>query len=129
MRYPRTGARTANALRGAYKTFFKSNRRVGAQRVIVVITDGASRDAGVGNVAKKLRQKGLKLYSVGVGRYFNAKELDRIASKKINEHVFTSDWKQLQHISNDLKKHICLGKSFCGCSGFVQSWKVLEFLS
>jgi len=109
LRYPRTGARTANALRKAYKHFFASNRRVGAQRIIVVLSDGKSRDGGVSSVAKGLKKKGIKIFAVGLGRYFNAKELDSIVSRKVNEHVFTSDWKQLQHISNDLKKHMCLG--------------------
>lgn len=109
VRYPRTGARTASALKSAYRRFFAYNRRVGAQRVIVVLTDGSSRDRGAGRIARRLKRKGVKIFAVGLGRYFNAKELDSMVSKKINEHVFTSDWKQLKHISNDLKKHICLG--------------------
>lgn len=109
VRYPRTGARTASALKSAYRRFFQYNRRVGAQRVIVVLTDGSSRDRGVLRVARSIKRKGIKIFAVGLGRYFNARELDSMVSKKINEHVFTSDWKQLKHISNDLKKHICLG--------------------
>lgn len=110
VRYPRTGARTGNALKAAYKRFFKRNRRTGAQQVIVVLTDGKSRDGGLSGIARSIKARGVKIFAVGLGRYFNAKELDSFVSKKINEHVFTSDWKQLKHISNDLKKHICLGK-------------------
>ena len=77
--------------------------------MIVVITDGGSID-DVHAVSKRLRARGIAIFSVGVGRYFNAKELDSMATDPDKTHVFTSDFKQLQYITNDLKKAICLSK-------------------
>ena len=75
----------------------------------MVITDGRSLD-NVISVSQQLRSRGITIYSVGVGRYFNARELDSMATDPDKTHVFTSDFKQLQYISNDLKKAICLSK-------------------
>ena len=109
--YPRTGARTGRALRRAYRLLFKRSRRRGPRlaKVIVVITDGRSLD-DVHRVSKQLRAHGIVIFSVGVGRYFNARELDSMATDPDNAHVFTSDFKQLRYIANELKKSICKGK-------------------
>ena len=76
----------------------------------MVITDGRSLD-DVHSVSKRLRARGITIFSVGVGRYFNARELDSMATDPDKTHVFTSDFKQLQYITNDLKKSICLSKN------------------
>ena len=109
--YPRTGARTGRALRRAYRRLFKRSRRRGPRlaKIIVVITDGRSLD-DVHKVSKQLRSHGIVIFSVGVGRYFNARELDSMATDPDNAHVFTSDFKQLRYIANELKKSICRGK-------------------
>ena len=75
----------------------------------MVITDGRSLD-DVHLASKQLRAGGITIYSVGVGRYFNARELDSMATDPDKTHVFTSDFKQLQYITNDLKKAICMSK-------------------
>ena len=75
----------------------------------MVITDGRSLD-DVHLASKQLRARGITIYSVGVGRYFNARELDSMATDPDKTHVFTSDFKQLQYITNDLKKAICMSK-------------------
>ena len=75
----------------------------------MVITDGRSLD-DVHTVSKQIRARGVTIYSVGVGRYFNARELDSMATDPDKTHVFTSDFKQLQYITNDLKKAICMSK-------------------
>ena len=107
--YPRTGARTGRALSFANRRLFTRSRRVRARKVLVVITDGGSID-DVHGISKRLRANGITIYSVGVGRYFNAKELDSMATDPDKTHVFTSDFKQIQYITNDLKKAICLSK-------------------
>ena len=109
VRYPRDGSRTGRALSFAWRQVFKRRRRRAA-KVLVVITDGKSLD-DVHYPSRMLRLKGVTIFSVGVGRYFNAKELDSMATDPDKNHVFTSDWKQLQHIANDLRKAICLGES------------------
>ena len=107
--YPRTGARTGRALSYAYRRLFARSRRTRSSKVTVVVTDGRSLD-DVHRVSKQLRARGVTIYSVGVGRYFNARELDSMATDPDKTHVFTSDFKQLQYITNDLKKAICLSK-------------------
>lgn len=107
--YPRTGARTGRALSFANRRLFTRSRHVRARKVLVVITDGGSID-DVHGISKRLRANGITIYSVGVGRYFNAKELDSMATDPDKTHVFTSDFKQIQYITNDLKKAICLSK-------------------
>lgn len=107
--YPRTGARTGRALNYAYRRLFARSRRSRSNKVLVVVTDGRSLD-DVHSISKKLRARGIRIFSVGVGRYFNARELDSMATDPDKTHVFTSDFKQLQYITNDLKKAICLSK-------------------
>lgn len=82
----------------------------------MVITDGRSLD-DVHLASKQMRASGITIYSVGVGRYFNARELDSIATDPDKTHVFTSDFKQLQYITNDLKKAICMSK--CSMSNVI----------
>ena len=106
--YPRTaGCKTGKALSFVKRLFRNARRR--ASKVLVVLSDGRSLD-DVHVPARILRSKGVTIFSVGVGRYFNVKELDSMATDPDKNHVFTSDWKQLQHIVNDMKKAICLGR-------------------
>lgn len=123
--YPRTGARTGRALSYAYRRLFSRSRRSRSRKVVVVITDGRSID-DVHSVSKRLRSRGVTIYSVGVGRYFNAKELDSMATDPDKTHVFTSDFKQLQYITNDLKKAICMSKCSQSHKTFVSDYFYLK---
>ena len=59
-------------------------------------------------MAKKIRKDyGINVFAVGAGRYFDGKELDKMASPPLKEHVFTADFKHVQYIISDMQKAIC----------------------
>lgn len=84
-------------------------------KVTVLLTDGYSTDGRyVADSAKQLRDKGVNIFSVGVGRYVNPKELNTIATDPDSTHVFRlssfndlAGWvDKLSAVSCDGKYHI-----------------------
>ncbi|EDO50077.1 predicted protein, partial [Nematostella vectensis] len=74
--YPRRGTKTGRALAYTGRYLFRSSKR---RRVLILLTDGRSYDR-VSAPARKLRQAGIHIYAVGVGRNYNIKQLRSIAS-------------------------------------------------
>ena len=60
--------------------------------------------------AKILKDSGIKILCVGVGRYFNIYQLNAIASRPTAKNVFTGDFSKIQHVIDELVKQICKGK-------------------
>lgn len=57
-------------------------------KVTVLLTDGYSNGRSVAGPAKQLRDKGVNIFSVGVGHNVNPSELDTIATDPDSTHVF-----------------------------------------
>eukprot|EP00493_Phyllostaurus_siculus_P022061 UN22392 len=89
-RYQGGGTYTESALNLARTTMFSSSRgaRSNCNKVVIVFTDGRS-NTGVSRVtaaAKRLKDMGIKIISIGVGRSISTSELHGMASS--SGHVF-----------------------------------------
>ena len=77
--------RIDKALRMVQKDMFTiaNGARPGVNKVLIVLTDGSqTKDAGAedpGDVAKELRDSGIRVISIGIGKGVNPTELARIA--------------------------------------------------
>ena len=82
--------RIDKALRMTQKDMFSiaNGGRPGVNKVLVVLTDGSqTQDAGAedpGDVAEELRNEGIRVLTVGIGKGVNATELAHIAGGKSN---------------------------------------------
>ncbi|KAK3710123.1 hypothetical protein QZH41_001607 [Actinostola sp. cb2023] len=73
--------------------------------------------------AKELRDDGIQIICVGVGRYFNIRQLNIMASCPAAKNVFTGDFSKIHHVIDDLVEQICKvsngslvpAKSHCPC--------------
>jgi len=79
----------------------------------VVITDGKQTTTGqytrLSVASQGIKNKGVTVYAVGVGRGADRAELEEIASG--SQYVFTSSsFKELQNISLGLTRRLCQGK-------------------
>ena len=77
----RSGASLVDALREADSLFSSSDVRPHAKKVLVVITDLASGEASsrVGEAARPLQEKGVKIVAVAIGKKADPKELETFA--------------------------------------------------
>ena len=90
-------------------------------KVTVLLTDGYSTDARfVAGSAKQLRDKGVNIFSVGVGHYVNPKELNTIATDPDSTHVFRlNSFNDLAGWVDKLSAVSCDGK--CLIEGFIHA--------
>lgn len=61
--------------------------------------------------AKKLRSQGVRIVSLGIGRYIDGAQMDDISSKPVSDNAFTADINYLDLLTDKLVRHICLGKA------------------
>lgn len=86
--------RIDKALRMTQKAMFSipNGGRPGVNKILIVLTDGSqTQDAGAedpGDVAEELRQSGIRLITIGIGKGVNTTELAHIAGKP--ENVFSA---------------------------------------
>ena len=98
----RSGASLVDALREADSLFSSSDVRPHAKKVLVVITDLASRESSsqVSDAARPIQDKGVKIVAVAIGKEADPKELETFTRvDKIIEEEKTVQ-------STDLKKTI-----------------------
>lgn len=93
IKYLSGGTRTGHALhRLRTKVFNGRSTRPEADRIIVVFTDGRSRDYRRTTLeAKMLKKSGVKIFVVGIGSYVDQEELRDIASVPTEEFLHTFD--------------------------------------
>ncbi|XP_039390008.1 integrin alpha-D-like [Mauremys reevesii] len=106
---------TASAIQKVVQELFTSGRgaRDEATKVLIVITDGEKyKDPlSYSDAVPEAERAGIIRYAIGVGRAFSStaaqEELQDIASKPTNEHVFRVDnFDALQGIQNQLQEKI-----------------------
>lgn len=82
---------TAEALQKA-RANFRNEGRPGVQQIIILITDGQSRDPNATmSVARAAHRDGVTLFAVGVGDGVDLGELHAVASEPSNNFVLTVD--------------------------------------
>ncbi|XP_078603674.1 P-selectin-like [Branchiostoma floridae x Branchiostoma japonicum] len=85
---------------------FSTNGRSAARKIGIVLTDG--QDSGSGYVipdATALRNDGTTIFCVGVADV-RRETLDNMASRPVNEHVFTASFDNLQTIVDTLRPKV-----------------------
>ncbi|EDO50081.1 predicted protein, partial [Nematostella vectensis] len=102
IRYPRGGTKTGRALRYTYSRLFRSRSRVRKQ-ALIVLTDGKSQDS-VGQPAAFIKNQGVELFAIGVGRNYRRRDLNQIASRG---NVFTAKFENLGRIIGAIKSKVC----------------------
>lgn len=120
IRYPRGGTKTGQAMSYAQRVLFR-RRRGSRKSVMIVMTDGRSQDR-VSEAARMIRRNRVTIFSVGIGKRYNIKQLIQIASSK--RHVYTAGFRNLPSIVRVIKTKACAGKrillqpicvNFCVC--------------
>ncbi|KAK3780684.1 hypothetical protein RRG08_015474 [Elysia crispata] len=113
--------RTDLALDYAAATSFTtaSGTRSTAAQIVVVITDGQSNEPNKTVLAaQRVRDKGVTVFSIGVGSGIDIVELKAIASDPDSSHVFLVDgYNALQKILAQVEKSACKAKPRFLCSG------------
>ena len=102
-RYPRGGTRTGKALYYAYRSLLARTTR---PKVLVCMTDGRSQDS-VARPASYLRKRGVKIFSLGIGKRYNMRQL--IQMSRTRRRVFTADFRNLGSVVRAIKQKTCKG--------------------
>lgn len=103
IKYPSGGTKTGQALSYSRRYLFaRSNRR----KVLILMTDGKSYDV-VKQPAAALRNMGVEMFAVGVGKRFSMRQLIQIASNR--RHIFTADFRNLGSFVRAIKQKACKG--------------------
>ncbi|RUS89867.1 hypothetical protein EGW08_002397 [Elysia chlorotica] len=101
-------------------SFTKANgMRTYAAQIAIVITDGDSNDkSATAASAKRMRDKGITVFSIGVGDGPDQAELRAIASDPDNTHVFSvNNFNSLNQIKAALQQRACEAKPAFLCDG------------
>jgi Mg-chelatase subunit ChlD len=82
---------TQEAIRQAYNEVFTASRgdRPNVKNVMIIVTDGQSTVLPQNTIpeAAAARQRGIEIFSVGIGQYVNVGEIDGMASEPKQEHM------------------------------------------
>uniref|UniRef100_A0A8C0GQ74 VWFA domain-containing protein n=1 Tax=Chelonoidis abingdonii TaxID=106734 RepID=A0A8C0GQ74_CHEAB len=120
------GTNTGDALRYMKSLFVKATR-YSVPKLLIVITDGESRDQ-VTKAAEELRQEGIVIYAIGVKNAIK-KELKDIAGTE-DRMFFVNDFDSLKLIKHEIQPFIflevCYGRHDFLCS-FQSEWLANTF--
>lgn len=103
--YLRGGTFTGRALKFAEKVMFTNRAR---QKVAIVLTDGISHDS-VRTVCRRMRQKGINVIPVGIGRRYSMTQLRQMATSR--RAVFTTNFRTMTNLVRLIKRKACASKS------------------
>ena len=108
VKYPSQGTLLGKGLHGV-KADLYDHSRPGVPRILVVLTDGKSKD-DVTVSAKALHDMNVRVMVVGIGPYLDVKQLNDVASSPKQEHVFTAgSFSSLGKVIEKVEKEICKG--------------------
>lgn len=78
--------------------------------MVIVITGDSSQDL-VTEPAQKLRDSGVTIFSVGIGRRYNIQQLKEMATEPDSQHVYKVDINvNVDTVTSSIKDRVCLGK-------------------
>ncbi|XP_033751134.1 collagen alpha-4(VI) chain-like [Pecten maximus] len=107
------GTSTAKALRAVKERMFirENGARQKVKKIVVVITDGMSHNSNETKIAGEIvRDLGVTIFAVGVGKDAQETELRNIASVPTEDHVFhVPSFESLQTIQKRLSNQTCSG--------------------
>ncbi|XP_068706122.1 uncharacterized protein [Montipora foliosa] len=99
-------ARTGNALAKLKTALFGSSGRQGALRALILLSSGGSVDDVVAP-GLELRDSGVKITAIGLGKQANVRELITVASEPKSEHVFTAFLDTLPDSMDQIIEGVC----------------------
>ena len=77
----------------------------------MIVTDGHSNGIKVDGPAQQLKNSGVIILSVGIGPWVSVSELRVMASKPVDQHVFTrANFSELEGLAEQMFPLICNGK-------------------
>ena len=77
----------------------------------MIVTDGRSNGIKVDGPAQQLKNSGVIIFSVGIGNRVSLSELRVMASKPVDQHVFTLNYlTELEGLAEQMFPLICNGK-------------------
>ena len=81
---------------------------------------------GVHIPSRILKQNGVQIIAVGVGRYFNIQQLNTMASHPAKKNVFTGDFSKIHYVTNELARQICNGRQQLSQTKTWNFWKLIH---
>lgn len=96
-------------LRLVKKELFDVTSRRNVPQILIVLTSGKSTEDVI-TPSKALRDSGVTVFCIGIGKMYNEKELDEIATDPDADHVLTTDVARLGLVIKAVKGKICKGK-------------------
>lgn len=106
--YPNHSTYAGKGLKMAAEKLFNEPIN-GVPRVLIVITDGRSRD-GLIQPSEELKRSGVIIISVGIGKRYDKAQLNVMASNPKEKHVFTAEFSQMSNVVNALQQSSCEGR-------------------
>ncbi|XP_073669277.1 uncharacterized protein [Paramisgurnus dabryanus] len=99
---------TGRAIKFAVDHVFASSQRSDVKnRIAVVVTDGKSQDDVVDS-SVEAREKGIKLFAVGVGTEITTSELVTIANKPAGDYLlYAEDYTNIDRIRDAMEQKLC----------------------
>lgn len=117
--YQTGGTRTDLALLKAHKQIFGNPangvrpKELGVPRVLVLLTDGRSTSGmdAIVNSSTLLRQDGVNIFVIGIGKNVNKEELNIIASDPDADHVvYSNTFAEINNMVEKMREYSCYGK-------------------
>ena len=117
--YEAGGTRTDLALLKAHKQIFGNPangvrpKELGVPRVLVLLTDGRSTSGmdAIVNSSTLLRQDGVNIFVIAIGKNINQQELNIIASDPDADHVVSSNtFAEVNNMVKKMREYSCYGK-------------------
>lgn len=105
IKHPGYRTKTGLALTMSKDQLF-NDARPGVPRVLVILTDGRANDDVV-KPSEELREIGVVIFAVGLGKNYNEKQLISMAATK--ENVLTADFPDMMTIVTTLQEKLCKG--------------------
>lgn len=103
------GTQINTALAYAATYSFKNGGRLFADKVLILVTDGLSRNMNATVIrANNLQKHGINVFCLGVGAYVDIKELQAI-TKHRNRVFQVRDFNTLSHFIGNIRSTICKG--------------------
>lgn len=100
---------TGKALKKAKEDLFDKSARPGVPNIAIVITDGKSRD-DIDDPAQTLRDSGVTVISIGIGKNYDLKELEKMATDPDSQHLFKGKFDALSSEVDSIVDTACTGR-------------------
>lgn len=120
---------TGNALDTAMGKLFPHSGREKVAHILVVVKGSISQDE-VQSSAQELRDSGVRIFCIGVGKRFDQSQLDLIASSPSGTYVITTEFNTLRNVVPTLSSRILSGKMPFPPTGrmLLRTWKLVPLV-